>query len=112
LLHDHLPNADHLVGVFKEIVLCVKEIYASASQWQEDITSLTNLSLRGGTRRGRNPALKSISTGADNEDALPCIDFDRLVGLSKSPILTKVRNYCLFEVASVIRTSSFLILFS
>lgn len=91
-LHDHLPNIDSLVGTFKEIALRVKEIHASAFQWQEDITNLTNLSLRGGTRRGRNPTFKINPAGADNADTLPCVDFDRLVSLSNSPILAKVRR--------------------
>jgi hypothetical protein len=94
VLHDNLPNTDLLVGAFKQMALDVMGIYALASQWQEDITNLTNLSLRGGTRRGRNPSLKGSSVGADSADSLLCIDFDKLVSLSKSPILAKVRHRC------------------
>jgi Transcription factor S-II (TFIIS), central domain len=103
VLRDHLPNTDLLVGAFKQIVLNVMEIYACASRWQEDITNLTNLSLRGGTRRGRNPSFKGSSVVADSVDSLPYIDFDKLVSLSKSPILAKVRDSCRFNVACCIR---------
>lgn len=96
-LRDHLPNTELLVGDFKRMALHVMEIFISASQWQEDITNLTNLSLRGGARRGKNPTFRGSSVGADSVDSLPCIDFDKLVSLSNSPILEKVRHGFLFK---------------
>lgn len=86
-----MPSADLSLGDFACIVLRVKDLYAAACLWQQDISSWTQLSLRGVKRRSQISAYPG-GNGADNhdEDALSTVGVDKVVELSNSPILLKV----------------------
>jgi len=77
-----MPSSDLVKGDFACIVLRVKELYAAARKWQEDISSFTTLTMRGGRRR----------ESADDPEAVTTIDLDMVTELCNNPILSKVRQ--------------------
>jgi hypothetical protein len=91
-LHDRMPNSDLVLGDFACIVLRVKELYAAASKWQQDISSLTMLSPRGGKRRAQNSSHPGniVIDNPGDADATARIGVDKVIELSNSPILSKV----------------------
>lgn len=91
-LHDRMPSSDLLLGDFACIILRVKELYVAANKWQQDISRLTMLSLRGVKRRTQkssSPAKAGVEN-PDDADAASKIGVDEVVELSNSPILLKV----------------------
>lgn len=75
-----MPQSDLVLGDFACITLRVKELYAAAHKWNDDISNFTKLSLRGGKRR----------ESTDDPDASATVDLEMVTELSNSPILSKV----------------------
>ena len=82
-LHDSVPEWEEDKGDFTGMILRVKELYDAADAWQQEVSSLTNLSLRGGKKR-------VISPPRDGEDDQPMIDFEKVAELSDDPVLESV----------------------
>jgi hypothetical protein len=87
-LHDRIPQAESGAD-FNYVVLRVKELYEGANAWQEEISELTMLSLRGSKRRNPGtPPSNAADSGAG--DPVNIIDLDKVMELSNHPILSKV----------------------
>ena len=69
------------------LITRVRELYENASSWQDEISAVTQISLRGGKRRG-SPS-KGDTEANDSEE----LDMQKLNELCERPILKKVRNY-------------------
>lgn len=86
------------------VVLRVNELHEAASAWQDDISNLTKLSLRGGKRR-TNAVLSPSSSHhhggepSDEDDELSShqIDLGKLAELSNNPVLWEVRTSTLLK---------------
>jgi hypothetical protein len=72
---------------FACLLLRVCELYKAARAWQEEVSNLTMISLRGGKRR----ASPMKGEGAENEDEPSQIDVVKVSKLSNNSILKKVR---------------------
>jgi len=68
------------------LVMRVRELHQLASYWQDEISSLTQLSLRGGKRRD---VPSKEETGADDSER---VDLAKLTDLCTHPVLDKVRR--------------------
>ena len=77
-----MPSTDLAVGDFACICIRVTELYAAARKWQEDITSFTMLTMRGGKRRERT----------EDPDGSTTVDLDMVTELCNNPIISKVRS--------------------
>jgi hypothetical protein len=100
-LFERLPSSFQDIGDFAGVVLRVKELYEVANEWQQEISSLTMLSLRGGKRR--NPTLQSPGKDeeSDAKDPSSVIEMKKVAELCHHPILEKVKNLCLLGRLSV-----------
>jgi len=81
-LHKLMPSSDIVLGDFAAIVVRVKELFAVARKWQDDVQNFTMLTMRGQKRR----------ESADDPEASTTIDLDMVTELSQSPILEKVNK--------------------
>lgn len=91
-LYDSIPLEDESMGDFAFVVLSVKELYDAAKSWQEEISRLTMLSLRGGKRRSNaSPSQPKLSLTESQDDESSCmIDVTKVIELSEHPILDKI----------------------
>lgn len=71
----------------------MQELYAEAKKWQDDISALTMLSLRGGKRRTQSsPAqLQPLADSDDRDPSSETVEMRKLLELCTHPILEKVR---------------------
>jgi hypothetical protein len=99
-LHTRMPSSDLFVGAFAQIKLRVQKTFEDASKWQEDVTGLTNLSLRGGNRRVKSSTKRKCDS-ADDLDSSSGADFDKLVVLSNNPILSMVSVKSCFLILNI-----------
>ena len=85
-LNDSQPVlAENETGGLAALVMRVRELHESASSWQEEISSFTQLSLRGGKRR-------DVPTKGETEtDESERVDQAKLTALCTHPVLEKVR---------------------
>eukprot|EP00977_Amphora_coffeiformis_P005111 scaffold1071_cov166-Amphora_coffeaeformis.AAC.19 len=78
------PLAENETGGLAALVMRVRELHHSASSWQEEISSFTQLSLRGGKRR-------DVPTkGEADADESERVDLEKLTDLCTHPVLDKV----------------------
>ena len=94
------------------VCLRVRELYLSAVEWQEEVTQMIPVSIRGRKRRARNPEhhtdkggsvqpVGQLSSVASGSDKLCDTDIQQLEKLAKNPILDKVSSgACLMIVFS------------
>jgi hypothetical protein len=91
-LHESMPPGED-TGDFAFIRLSVEEMFKDAKAWQEEVSNLTLLSLRGGKRRagtGTSP-VRGLGDESKSEDSGPSmIDVRKVEELSNHPILSKV----------------------
>ena len=79
------PLAENETGGLAALVMRVRELHQLASFWQEEISSFTQLSLRGGKRR-------DVPTKGETEaDESERVDLAKLTDLCTHPVLDKVR---------------------
>lgn len=101
-LHDRIPTSEEGLRDFSCIVLRVQELYDAASQWQEDVSILTNLSLRGRKRRNQiaHPAAKYATDNSEAEESpTKIIQVKKVAELSNHPIMLKVgASYKFFRI--------------
>ena len=94
-LREHMPNINDSSGYFASIKMKVQELYDSASKWQNSISSLTCLSLRGGNKRVKSSQKCRVDTF---EGHFSRSDYEKIVSLSKNSILLKVTfNMIIFK---------------
>jgi len=80
-----------------KVILRVKELHEAAAAWQQEISQLTQLSLRGGKRRKTSEVNSSPSKTGEpgssvmDEEETNQIDTKKVAELSNDPILYKVR---------------------
>ena len=72
-------------GDFARLLIRVKEIFDSAFWWQEEVSKLTRLSMRGGKRR-----LAQTPDSNDTDDSQQRINLAEVAAMSHHPILRKV----------------------
>jgi hypothetical protein len=91
-----MPSSNEEIGDFACVVLRVRELHEAAKAWQDEISTLTMLSLRGGKRRNQSAAspLKSPARNDDEDisSSSSRIDVDKVLQLYHHPILSKVRS--------------------
>lgn len=75
-------------GDFACLILRVKELYEQALKWQDDISNLTMLSLRGVKRRVQSPVRTPDKAEAD--EVVPTLDLKKVEELSNRPVLSLV----------------------
>ena len=81
------PSVDS--GEFACVILRVKELYEAASEWQQEISWFTKLSLRGMKRRGPASLIKTDDDDDAKEQA-SIIGMQKVEELCGHPILLKV----------------------
>lgn len=93
-LYERMPNSDQEIGDFACAVLRVREIYEAANAWQEEISNLTMLSLRGGRRRNHTAASPAKTPRMESEEGSSStkIGLEKVIQLSHHPILSTVRD--------------------
>lgn len=107
-LNDRFPQVgigDH--GDFACLLIRVKELYEKAKAWQDEISELTMLSLRGGKRRNQTVSpskLVELGDVAETDDAPNKIDLYKVHELSHHPILAKVQ--CVSMVMEPLKIAS------
>jgi hypothetical protein len=94
-LFERLPSSYHDSGDFAGVVLRVKELYDVANEWQQEISALTMLSLRGGKRRNLTLQSPGKDEESDAKDPSSVIEMKKVAELCHHPILEKVKNICL-----------------
>jgi hypothetical protein len=87
-LFERTPSTrDGIVADIPKLVLRVRELHEAANQWQEEVSSLLALSIRGAKRRQAGSAVEGDSDGQDAQALLTNV---KLTELAKDPILKLV----------------------
>ena len=87
-LHDtHPVLGEDETGGLACLIMRVRELHEIASAWQHEISSFTQLSLRGGKRRG-SPS-KGSRDDAETEQS-ERVEVEKLTELCRHPVLEKV----------------------
>jgi hypothetical protein len=90
-LHERTPSSDLVLGDFACVAVRVKELYEAAKRWQDDISKLTMLSLRGLKRR--TPGSPNIGEIDLNDPLLNTVDMRKVVELTNDEVLSQVRLF-------------------
>jgi hypothetical protein len=95
-LHERTPSSDLVLGDFACVALRVKELYEAAKRWQDDISKLTMLSLRGVKRR--TPGSPQSGEIDLNDPLLNTVDMRKVVELTNDEVLSQVRMFkCIYR---------------
>jgi hypothetical protein len=87
-LFERLPSSEQDSGDFACVVLRVKDLYEASNKWQQEMSALTKLSLRGGKRR--IPVSQSPTKADEDFIEPPMIELKKVEELCEHPILRKV----------------------
>ena len=86
-LCESIPPIDDAVGDFANVILRVRELYQMSSGWNQEVSNLAMISLRGG--KHRSTPLKGTTDETEAEGPSR-IDVNQVAELSEDPILSKV----------------------
>lgn len=91
-LFESAPFCDQDTGDFAFVVLRLKELHDEADAWQEEVSKLTMISLRGGKKRSTpSKSLSPLKFGEGGEqEESSMLELEKVTELSNDPILTKV----------------------
>ena len=102
-LCDRIPPAgDEIVGDIPRVALRVRELHEAADMWQQEVSSLLSLSIRGAKRRH----VSSQEGEPDGQEGQPKVSNVQLAELVKDPILKSIsipRESAVREVLSKAR---------
>ena len=88
-LHDSRPPVgEDDTGGLACLVMRVRELHEMAWSWQQEISSFTQLSLRGGKRREITKGPRDVVETQDSEQ----LGVPKLTELCRHPVLDKVRS--------------------
>jgi len=91
-LHERIPVEISGSGSPILCILRVRELYAAAKKWQDEVCRSTMISKRGTKRRGGKTSYQANSMETDTKDTEkdPKIRMEEIKSLAEDPILTKV----------------------